>query len=160
MPAITRGTGETANTLLSLQRPSFKTKSNHKKNQMNALYRAATVGAHTSRPLNNTDIPLFLNNKLINKLNKLSNMGMKRRVEALHQLWFGLDTYHDLVDGDRARNLVQFVSKTTNSKFNIDDLSTFLLNDKLKLRKLIEENLKSNENALKIKDALIPQGTP
>jgi hypothetical protein len=114
--------------------------------KMKVLSRAGFIAKFTSRHLKVNNIPSFLNNALIKELNKLENDGMKKRVEALHQLWFGLDTYHDLVDGDRAPNLKQFVS---NSNFNIDDLSMFLFNDKFKLRNLIKENLKPNEIALK-----------
>ena len=138
----TRSMNNAAGMLAALSQPQ----NTQNQEKMFALSRAGLFAKYTNKHLNVNNIPLFLNNALIKELNTLENSGMKKRVEALHQLWFGLDTYHDLVDGNRAPNLKQFVS---NSNFNMDDLSMFLFNDKFKLRKLINENLKPNENALK-----------
>ena len=90
-----------------------------------------------------------ISNKRFLRQLKNVNDQISERMKRFLDLWYGFDTFHDLVDGDRAEFLKKLVIKSNPALSDIDNLSKFMFNDTYKLRYMINEHLKDHEKALR-----------
>lgn len=130
-------------TINSKKRKSFNTRNNDIMNRqrMKALTQAGLAHTYGSKTDINDVENLY---KYIGNLEKLNGQ-IKLKSDDYLKLWYALDTYHDIIEGERAPNFKKMLF--SNKGENITKLSKFLFGDNTTILKLITI-LKPNEIAL------------
>ena len=110
--------------------------------RMNILGDAVLLASYTK------NFAQISNKRFLRQLKNVNDQ-ISERMKRFLDLWYGFDTFHDLVDGDRAEFLKKLVIKSNPALSDIDNLSKFMFNDTYKLRYMINEHLKDHEKALR-----------